>query len=147
MNISVSAAVPSGVRRQALAALAACAWPDKLAAVRAIDDAAPLEAHATLAEPAGLPGRPAAPALVAPATAKKRAVPSAEGRAAVRPGRAPIESTAVTRAPDAAWRYAGMPAAFYRAWLRVAREEAYHFELLNPHLGGLGHAYGDFPAH
>ena len=147
MNISVSAAVPSGVRRQALAALAACAWPDKLAAVRAIDDAAPLEAHATLAEPAGLPGRPATPALVPPSQVKQRSVQSAEGRAALLHALAHIEFNAVNLALDAVWRYAGMPDAFYRDWLRVAREEAYHFELLNTHLGGLGHAYGDFPAH
>ena len=39
-----------------------------------------------------------------------------------------------------------MPAAFYLDWLRVAREEAYHFELLNQRLASLGHVYGDFPA-
>ena len=41
-----------------------------------------------------------------------------------------------------------MPAEFYRDWLRVAIEEAYHFKLLHEHLRmQLGHAYGDFPAH
>ena len=29
----------------------------------------------------------------------------------------------------------------------MAREEAYHFELLNQRLASLGHVYGDFPAH
>jgi uncharacterized ferritin-like protein (DUF455 family) len=29
----------------------------------------------------------------------------------------------------------------------VAKEEAYHFSLLNAHLARLGHGYGDFPGH
>ncbi len=40
-----------------------------------------------------------------------------------------------------------MPSAYYADWLRVADEEATHFDLLNQHLATLGHAYGDFPAH
>ena len=40
-----------------------------------------------------------------------------------------------------------MPEAFYREWLKVAVEEAYHFRLLRARLGELGFAYGDFPAH
>ena len=40
-----------------------------------------------------------------------------------------------------------MPEAFYRDWLRVAAEEAYHFTLVAGHLATLGHAYGDFDAH
>jgi len=148
MTVSVSSDFPAaGLRRQALAALAARGWPDKLAAVRAIDDAAPLDADAELAEPAGLPGRPDTPALVPPAQVRQRSVQSAEGRAALLHALAHIEFNAVNLALDAVWRYARMPDDFYRDWLRVAREEAYHFELLNTHLGSLGHAYGDFPAH
>ena len=45
------------------------------------------------------------------------------------------------------WRFAGMPADFYRDWWQVAQEEALHFELLHTHLNSLGFAYGDFPAH
>jgi uncharacterized ferritin-like protein (DUF455 family) len=45
------------------------------------------------------------------------------------------------------WRFPGLPADFYRDWLRVAAEEATHFELLHTHLQGLGFNYGDFPAH
>jgi uncharacterized ferritin-like protein (DUF455 family) len=40
-----------------------------------------------------------------------------------------------------------MPEVYYRDWLRVASEEALHFNLLAEHLQTLGHAYGDFPAH
>jgi uncharacterized ferritin-like protein (DUF455 family) len=40
-----------------------------------------------------------------------------------------------------------MPEQYYRDWLKVAAEEAYHFTLLSDHLKTLGYAYGDFPAH
>jgi uncharacterized ferritin-like protein (DUF455 family) len=40
-----------------------------------------------------------------------------------------------------------MPGQYYRDWLKVAAEEAYHFTLLSDHLKTLGYAYGDFPAH
>src|SRR5690606_2379232 len=98
-------------------------------------------------EPAGLPGRPDAPELVPPQQVKQRSVQSPEGRAVLLHALAHIEFNAVSLALAAVWRYAGMPEAFYRDWLSVAREEAYHFELLNNHLGTLGHVYGDFPAH
>src|SRR4029077_10649651 len=44
------------------------------------------------------------------------------------------------------WRFAGMPEAFYRDWLRVASEEALHFTLLTEHLQTLGCTYGEFDA-
>jgi uncharacterized ferritin-like protein (DUF455 family) len=58
-----------------------------------------------------------------------------------------IEFNAINLALDAVWRFAGMPKAYYEDWLRVAAEEAYHFELLNQHLQTQGFKYGDFPAH
>lgn len=138
---------PESVRRLALAALATRAWPDKLAAVRAIGDAVPVDPDTQLDEPAGLPGRPDAPGLVPPGQVRQRSVQSPEGRAALLHALAHIEFNAVNLALDAVWRYDAMPHEYYRDWLRVAREEAYHFELLNDHLGSLGHVYGDFPAH
>ena len=48
---------------------------------------------------------------------------------------------------DIVWRFAGLPAAFYRAWATVAQEEALHFSMLQAHLQGLGYQYGDFSAH
>ena len=36
----------------------------------------------------------------------------------------------VNLALDAAWRFAGMPDAFYRDWVGVAREEALHLAKL-----------------
>ena len=40
-----------------------------------------------------------------------------------------------------------MPETYYRDWLKVAAEEAYHFSLLNKHLQNLGFEYGSFNAH
>ena len=45
-----------------------------------------------------------------------------------------IEFNAINLALDAVWRFAGMPEAYYRDWLRVAAEEALHFTLLRDHL-------------
>ena len=70
-----------------------------------------------------------------------------EGRAALIHALAHIELNAIDLAVDLAWRFAGLPDAFYRQWIAVAREEALHFQLLRDHLHGLGFAYGDFPAH
>ena len=58
-----------------------------------------------------------------------------------------IEFNAVNLALDAVWRFGGMPDAYYVDWLRVASEEALHFNLLCAHLATLGHAYGDFSGH
>jgi hypothetical protein len=48
---------------------------------------------------------------------------------------------------DLVWRCPGMPEAYYRQWMEVAREEALHFQLLHERLLAHGHRYGDFPAH
>lgn len=138
---------PDSLRHLALAALVERNWPAKLAAVRAIGDAAHVDPAACLDAPRALPGRPDKPQLVPPSQVRQRSVQSVEGRAALLHALAHIEFNAINLALDAMWRYIAMPVAFYRDWLRVAREEAYHFELLNDHLGSLGYAYGDFPAH
>ena len=98
--------------------------------------------------PAHLPGRPARPELIDPGKVPQRSVHTPEGRAALVHAICHIEFNAINLALDAIWRFDGMPDAFYLDWLRVAREEAYHFSLLHDHLRTrLGHAYGDFPAH
>lgn len=135
------------LRGQALAALAATAWQDKLAAVRAISDEAALDCERVYAPVAGLPGRPSLPQLVPPTQVKHRSMATPQGRAALLHALAHIEFNAINLALDIMWRFAGMPEAFYRDWLRVAREEAYHFDLLRQRLAAMGHAYGDFPAH
>ena len=77
----------------------------------------------------------------------------AAGRAALLHAVVHIEFNAINLALDAVWRFAGMPEAFYRDWLRVAAEEAEHFSLLHNHLRTLHssqnqpYQYGDFAAH
>lgn len=107
----------------------------------ALDTAVPLQADGPL------PGRTDRPPLVPPAAVPRRSPFTTEGRAALLHAVAHIELNAINLALDAVWRFAGLPEAYYRDWLRVAAEEALHFTLLNEHLATLGHAYGDFAAH
>lgn len=72
---------------------------------------------------------------------------SAEGRAALLHAVAHIEYSAIDLALDHAYRYRSQPRAYYADWLRVAADEARHFNLLRAHLLTLGHDYGDFPVH
>ncbi|RZA34002.1 MAG: ferritin-like domain-containing protein [Lysobacteraceae bacterium] len=82
------------------------------------DGAWRVDPDAALDAPEGIPGRPGAAAPV-------RAWP----------------------ALDALWRFPGMPQDYYTDWLRVAGEEALHFNMLGSHLATLGYAYGDFSGH
>ena len=120
---------------------------DKARGVREIDPLGEAGAATDLGEPAGLPGRPERPALVAHTRLKPRSAQSREGRAALLHSLAHIELNAIDLALDICWRFAGLPQVFYRQWLQVAREEALHFELLRDHLATLGYRYGDFDAH
>ena len=137
------------LRRRALALLQLTDPADKATAVRALFDSGAwtLDADAVLAEPLGLPGRPARPHLVAPKDVPTRSPFTTAGRAALLHAVAHIEFNAINLALDAVWRFAGLPADFYRDWLRVAAEESLHFTLLRDHLQTLGHDYGDFGAH
>jgi uncharacterized ferritin-like protein (DUF455 family) len=99
-------------------------------------------------QPSGaIPGRPARPELVPPRLVGRRSMATLEGRAMLVHALSHIEFNAVNLALDALWRFPGMPPGYYTDWLRVAREEAYHFSMLSAHLGTLGYAYGDFTAH
>ena len=106
-----------------------------------------LHTEYVLQEPAALPGRPVLPELVPPAKVPRRAMHTAEGRAALIHALAHIEFNAINLALDAIWRFPDLPSDYYVDWLQVADEEAYHFSLLSDHLRAAGHAYGDFPAH
>lgn len=135
-------------------ALEALCEPDleqKLALVTALSRQAGdlvLDPSQRLEAPAGLPGRPARPELIEPGKVPHRSVYTVEGRAALIHAICHIEFNAINLALDALWRFTDMPEAFYRDWLRVACEEAYHFSLLHEHLKGqLDHRYGDFSAH
>jgi len=123
----------------------AAAARDLLAAAR--DGRGTLDTAAVLAEPAGLPGRPALPRLVPPEQVPRRSPFTPAGRAALLHAICHIEFNAINLALDAVWRFPGLPEAFYRDWLQVAGEEALHFTLLREHLQTLGHDYGDFDAH
>jgi uncharacterized ferritin-like protein (DUF455 family) len=105
------------------------------------------DSYADLSACGALPGRPAKPTLVDPRAVPQRSPFTTHGRAALLHSIAHIEFNAINLALDAVWRFAGMPDAFYRDWLRVAAEEALHFTLLREHLNALGFDYGDFDAH
>lgn len=104
-------------------------------------------AELSIAEPSDVQGVPPRPQLVSPKDVPRRSLVTREGHASMIHAIAHIEFNAINLALDAAWRFAHMPDAFYHDWLRVAREEAKHFLLLQAHLQSLGYAYGDFAAH
>jgi uncharacterized ferritin-like protein (DUF455 family) len=147
--------MPASLRRTALELILLCDPQAKARAVRALPDSLEalhlagwtLETDELMDEPAGVPGRAARPVLLPAREVPQRSVGSLEGRAALIHSLVHIECNAVDLALDVIWRFAGMPPAFYGDWLRVAREEALHFQLLVEHLHSLGHAYGDFEAH
>jgi uncharacterized ferritin-like protein (DUF455 family) len=93
------------------------------------------------------PGQPEQPELIPPQQVPRRRADTLVGRAALIHALAHIEFNAINLALDAAHRFAGMPLGYYADWIRVADEEALHFDLLNTHMATLGVAYGDFPAH
>jgi uncharacterized ferritin-like protein (DUF455 family) len=106
-----------------------------------------LDAVRTPGDEAGVPGRPERPLRVAATAVEKRSPFTPEGRAALIHSICHIEFNAINLALDAAWRFDGMPEAYYRDWLRVADEEAQHFGLLHDHLRAMGWRYGDFTGH
>ena len=139
------------MRQAAFNALAECDPVRKVALTNAAwalaADAAPLvDGARSLAT--GTPGRPAQPELLHPADVPRRRMGSPEGRAAMIHAITHIEFNAINLALDAVCRFGAMPEAYYRDWITVAKEEAFHFTLLSQHLQAhYSHAYGDFPAH
>jgi uncharacterized ferritin-like protein (DUF455 family) len=105
-----------------------------------IDDGATIE-------PVTEPGRPDRPTLVSPRDVEHRSTHTPAGRAALIHAIAHIEFNAINLALDAVYRFRGLPREYYRDWLQVAAEEAYHFTLLREHLRTLRYDYGDFTAH
>jgi uncharacterized ferritin-like protein (DUF455 family) len=99
------------------------------------------------------PGVPAKPLLLEPLKVEKRSPFTPAGHAALMHAICHIEFNAVNLALDAIWRFDGMPLQYYRDWTTVAKEEAYHFGLLQNHLKSITYddnkhySYGDFPAH
>jgi uncharacterized ferritin-like protein (DUF455 family) len=135
------------LRQRSLAVLLTSDPWQKAALARALEVFDDIGADETIVEPAGIPGRPLRPALVPHTEIRQRSIKSPDGLAALMHSLAHIEFNAINLAADAAWRFGGMPDAFYLDWMKVAREEAHHFVLLSDRLVELGFAYGDFPAH
>jgi uncharacterized ferritin-like protein (DUF455 family) len=137
------------LRTLALAALVASDVQGKIALTKH------LHAHAaslpitqgTLAEPPGIPGRPAAPLLMTHLNVPKRSPFTTEGLAALLHAVCHIEFNAINLALDAVWRFANMPRAYYLDWVQVAHEEASHFSMLSRQLEAMGSHYGSYPAH
>ncbi|MYM35042.1 DUF455 family protein [Duganella sp. FT94W] len=145
-------AAPEELRARALHCLLGRDPAAKVAAVYAMADASQqgecvADARALLSSSAAIPGRPDRPELVPPLQVGRRAMNTPEGRAMLIHALAHIEFNAINLALDAIWRFPGLPAEYYTDWLQVAREEAYHFALLQDHLQTLGYRYGDFIAH
>ncbi len=90
---------------------------------------------------------PLRPLLLSPKQMPKRPLNSANGIAAFFHAIAHIEFIAIYLAWDILYRFRGLPEQFYQDWLRIADEEAQHFELIQTHLQKLGLDYGDLPAH
>jgi len=139
------------LHRAALAVLAECQLDAKLAGSEQLEQdwqAGRLQAVPDPTLPAlDEAGRPPRPILVDPRQLPTRALNGPAGHAALIHALAHIEFNAINLALDAVYRFPGLPASYYTDWLQVAREEALHFRLLREHLNGLGHDYGDFPAH
>lgn len=132
-------------RSEALSLAAPAEPPEPVPGLSAPERAARLTLSP--AQQAALPGRPDRPRLVPAKQVPTRSPHTVEGRAALLHAICHIEFNAINLAADAVWRFAGLPTAYYLDWLRVAAEEALHFNLLRQHLQSLGHDYGDFDAH
>jgi len=118
----------------------------RLAAARAAGELAQI-GHAT---PPRRPARPPRPVLKAPRDMPPRPIGREPGgRIALLHALAHIELNAIDLAWDIVARFTSqaMPSAFHDDWVRVADDEARHFQLLCERLAQLGAAYGDLPAH
>ena len=90
---------------------------------------------------------PDKPVLLAPRNMPKRKLSTTEGVSAFFHAIAHVEFVAIYLAWDLLYRFRGMPEQFYQDWLRIAVEEAQHFELIRIHLQTMQMDYGDLPAH
>ncbi|MDV7339418.1 ferritin-like domain-containing protein [Terasakiella sp. A23] len=101
------------------------------------------------ATPPDQPARPDKPEVCAPRDMPRRRLGSEAGRIALIHAIAHIELNAIDLAWDimVRFQYEDLPKEFYDDWVRVAYDEAVHFELLNDRLSDFGATYGDFPAH
>lgn len=90
---------------------------------------------------------PDKPELLAPRHMPRRKLSTIDGVTAFFHAIAHVEFVAIYLAWDILYRFRGMPDQFYLDWLRIADEEAQHFELIRKHLHAMQVDYGDLPAH
>lgn len=95
------------------------------------------------------PGRPEKPELLSPKEMpKRRGARGNSARIAMLHAIAHIELNAIDLAWDIILRFGkSMPIEFTNDWIKVADDEARHFELLNDRLKDLDSYYGALPAH
>lgn len=97
------------------------------------------------------PARPDQPVLLAPGKVPRRRINRGmKGRIALLHALAHIELNAIDLACDIIARFAptaDLPAEFTIDWIRVAADEARHFQLLARRLQDFDTGYGDLPAH
>lgn len=94
-----------------------------------------------------LVGHPPKPELVPPSRVTNRKLTTIEGYAALLHAVCHIEFNAINLALDAAYRFRLLSEEFTRDWVRIAAEEAKHFQLMRQRLQATGYDYGDFSAH
>ena len=135
------------LRSNALEAISLTTYSGKLSATDSINIDDVIDSQVVLNPLAYIPGREDVPELVPHTQLRRRSMATVEGRATLIHALAHIELNAIDLGLDIVWRFPGMPDQFYRDWVRIAKEEAYHFRLLSEHLNALGYSYGDFSAH
>jgi uncharacterized ferritin-like protein (DUF455 family) len=92
-------------------------------------------------------GRPETPNLVPNFNLPKRTIASEKNHPVFIHALCHIEFNAINLAWDAVYRFRQMPRDFYSDWIKVAREEAYHFRLLRDYLRLMNSDYGTYDAH
>ena len=78
---------------------------------------------------------------------KRKSLADREGQRLLLHAIAHIEYSAIDLALDAAYRFAGLPKAYYDDWLEVADDEVRHYLMIEELLVELGGYYGEFPVH
>jgi uncharacterized ferritin-like protein (DUF455 family) len=99
--------------------------------------------------PPDRPARPERPVLLPFKEMPRRSYGGDRGRISLIHALAHIELNAIDLGWDIVARFTGhdLPKRFYDDWVRVALDEARHFEMLEDLLTRLGSRYGELPAH
>ena len=114
---------------------------------KSIDDASFASDSDAVVKEIPKPGLPQTLQLVAPRELKRRGIQSQEGRNVLMHAIAHIEFNAINLALDAAYRFRNQPREYYQDWIRIADDEARHFELIQNYLKQNNCEYGNYAAH